>query len=108
MPQILLHKQKLTVEQTEQLTAQGVIAIQTERAEDFQFLDLQVPQIELNDMVWACLDALDTDESYSKDSRRKLVSNLATLARDARAKKEHPNIKAQVPGAGSEPGKIGG
>lgn len=100
MPQILLHKQPLTPQQVEQLTGQGVIAIQTERPEDFQFLDLQVPRIELNDMVWACLDALDTDESYSKDSRRKLVSNLAHLARESRAKKEHA-AENQVPGAGS-------
>jgi hypothetical protein len=101
MPQILLHKQSLTPEQIAQLTAQGVTAIQTKHPEDFQFLDLQVPRIELNDMVWACLDALDTDESYSRDSRRKLVSNLARLARESRARKEPPKNEAEVPGTGS-------
>jgi hypothetical protein len=97
MPQILLHKQKLTPEQIEKLTAEGVIAIQTKKPEDFQFLDLRVPQIEMNDMVWALLDAADTKESASGDVRRKLVANLAKLANEKRAK----TLGTQVPGAGS-------
>jgi predicted secreted protein len=97
MPQILLHKQKLTPEQIEKLTAEGVIAIQTKKPEDFQFLDLRVPQIEMNDMVWALLDAADTKDQSSGDVRRKLVANLAKLANEKRAK----TLATQVPGAGS-------
>jgi hypothetical protein len=97
MPQILLHKQPLTAEQIAKLDAQGVIAIHTQRPEDFQFLDLRVPQIEINDMVWALLDAANTENTYSTEVRRKFVANLATLAEEKRAK----NSEIPVPGAGS-------
>jgi hypothetical protein len=85
MPQILLHKQPLTPEQITQLEAQGVIAIQTQKPKDFQFLDLRVPQIEINDMVWACLDAANADNTYSAEVRRRLIQNLATLANEKRS-----------------------
>jgi hypothetical protein len=86
MAQILLHKQALTTEQIAKLEAQGVIAIQTDKPKDFQFLDLRVPQIEMNDMVWACLDALNQDSSQ----KSRFVSNLAGLAarKQAQAKAE--------------------
>jgi hypothetical protein len=97
MAEILLHKQTLTPEQLAKLEAQGVIAIQTERPEDFHFLDLQVPQIEMNDMVWALLDAADTKDQSAGDVRRKLVANLAKLANEKRA----GTLATQLPGAGS-------
>ena len=76
MTQILLHKQESTAEQTQKLDAQGVIAIRTQKPKDFQFLDLRVPQIELNDMVWALLDALNQDSSQ----KSRFIANLAKLA----------------------------
>jgi hypothetical protein len=93
MTQILLHKQKLTELQVAKLEAQGVIAIRTNDPEGFKFLDLSVPQIKLNDMVWACLDAANTDNSYTSDVRRRLVQNLATLAKEQRTK----NAPAESP-----------
>lgn len=87
MTQILLHKQTLSVEQIAKLATEGVIAIQTDAPEDFKFLGLDVPQIPMDDMVWACLDALNTDESYSKDSRRQFIRNLATLATEGRKRR---------------------
>lgn len=63
-----------------------MIAIHTKRPKDFQFLDLEVPQIEVNDMVWACLDAANTDNTYSTEVRRKLIANLSKLANEKRSK----------------------
>ena len=76
MVQILLHKQELTAEQIQKLDAQGVISIQTQKSKDFQFLDLRVSQIEMNDMVWACLDPLNQDSSQ----KTRFIANLAKLA----------------------------
>ena len=84
MVQILLHKQALTSEQIAKLEAQDVIAIQTEEPKDFHFLDLQVPQIQMNDMVWACLDAANTHNASAAHVRRQLVENLAILATEKR------------------------
>jgi hypothetical protein len=104
MPQILLHKQKLSAEQLEKLASEGVIAIQTTEPADFQFLDLDVPRIALNDMVWACLDALNTDDSYSKDSRRQLIRNLALLATEQRTRSKKAGGPGPIPPAlSSEP-----
>lgn len=88
--QILLHKQKLTAEQIAQLESSGVIAIRTNKPEDFKFLDLRVPQIEMNDMVWACLDAANCASQAASDLRRKLIENLAQLATEKRAKTQAP------------------
>jgi hypothetical protein len=84
MAQILLHKQPLTQDQLDKLAAEGVIAIHTQRPKDFQFLDLKVPQIEINDMVWALLDAANTENNYASEVRRKLVENLTKLANENR------------------------
>lgn len=81
MAQILLHKQPLTEQQVNDLAAQGVIAIQTDKPKGFQFLDLRVPQIEMNDMVWALLDAANTSKTYASDVRCGIVENLAKLAK---------------------------
>ena len=84
MATILLHKQELTSEQIAKLEAEGVIAIRTQRPKDFQFLDLRVPQIEMNDMVWALLDAANEETAEAGRIRRKVISNLATLATEKR------------------------
>jgi hypothetical protein len=101
MTQILLHKQTLSAKQIEKLASEGVIAIQTEKPEDFKFLDLSVPQIEINDMVWALLDAANSDNTYSTDVQRKLIDNLATLATEKRAKS-----KSEIPGKGPIPSAL--
>lgn len=85
MAQILLHKQPLTPEQVSRLDAQGVIAIHTRRPQDFQFLDLRVPQLELNDMVWSCLDAISAESAFGAEVNRKFVRNLAKVATEKRS-----------------------
>jgi hypothetical protein len=94
MAQILLHKQELTPEQIAKLEAEGVIAIRTQKPRDFQFLDLTVPMIELNDMVWALLDAANTEKSGAGDVRRTLVQNLAVLADEKRAARKRESDPA--------------
>lgn len=85
MAQILLHKQPLSEQTTDRLAREGVIAIHTKRPQDFQFLDLSVQQIQLNDMVWAVLDAVNEDAGYRAEVSRKVVRNLALLAREKRS-----------------------
>ncbi len=83
---ILLHKQKLTPTQIKKLEESGVVAIRTNDPKDFQFLDVRVPQIEMNDMVWACLDAVNA-ESYNATARARLAANLLKIANEKRAVK---------------------
>jgi hypothetical protein len=73
----------LTPEQIEKLATENVIAIQTKKPEDFHFLDVDVPMIPMNDMLWACLDALHQGTSYQNAGTR-LIKNLATLAEEKR------------------------
>jgi hypothetical protein len=84
--QILLHKQPLTELQRDKLEAEGVIAIHTKRPEDFKLLDMSVPMIQMNEMVWALLDCIDSD-AYGDASRKRFVKNMSKLATENLAKK---------------------
>jgi len=99
MTQILLHKQKLTELQIAKLEEQGVVAIRTNNPKDFQFLDLRIPQIQVNDMIWACLDAANTDNGYPSEVRRRLVANLATLASEQRSKNKAADVTKEIEAA---------
>lgn len=80
MAHILLHKQALSKKQIEGLEACGVIAIRTDHPKDFKFLDAEVSKIEVNEMVWAALDACAADESMYRVVGMRLVNNLAQIA----------------------------
>jgi len=86
MSQILLHKQELTEEQVAKLQSEGVIAIRTDNPEDFHFLDVRVPQIQLDDMVWCCVDAL-SNAANSGFARLKFVENLTAIATEGRKRR---------------------
>lgn len=79
---LLLHKQRLTKKQIEKLEASHVVAIQTEHLEDFKFLDCEVSKIEIDEMVWAALDACQADDGMYRPVATRLLKNLVKLANE--------------------------
>ena len=84
MVQILLHKQKLTKKQIDQLSSSGVIAIQTDDPAQFKLIDAEPPQFATGDLVWACITSIAETDSTSGNTR--FVKKLAQLAQETRAK----------------------
>jgi hypothetical protein len=89
--QILLHKQRLSKQQLAKLTAEGVVAIRTDDPESFRFLDVRVPQIQMNDMIWACLDAVNEDRWESAPVTKRLAKNLLRIAQNQRTDAARPS-----------------
>ncbi len=98
MVHLLLHKQKLTKKESEQLIAGGVVAIQTDNPDDFKFLTGEVSKLEVNEMVWAALDACSVDDSMYRNVGMRLVENLAKLAAE-----KVQQSKTSKPTAGTGP-----
>lgn len=90
MAEILLHKQEIPADVIDRLASEGVITIRTDNPDDFRFLSLEPAAIRTNDFLWAALDAMQVScGEYGNGSSKRLVKNLAELARE-----QHNKVRA--------------
>lgn len=86
--EILLHTEAIDVETAARLAEKDIIAIKVESLEGVRFLTGEARSVELNGMLWAALEAIGAEDSYSSTVAKKFVKSLAVLAREAREREK--------------------
>ncbi len=75
---------QLTTGSRRELKRAGIVVVEVEEPSACQFIRAGQP-VSADDMLWACLDALNVDSgSYGRDQRERLARNLLRIVVDAR------------------------